>query len=118
LGIVAEAGVGKSRVILELRSLLSEDNYTFLEGRCLQYGSAMAYLPILDILRSYFKIKEGDQESLIKKNMEEKILQLDEKLHGVLPVFHELLSLEIEDVDYQKLEPQQKREKTFESLRE
>ena len=42
LGIVGEAGVGKSRLILELRTLLSEDNYTFLEGRCLQYGSARA----------------------------------------------------------------------------
>jgi predicted ATPase/class 3 adenylate cyclase len=118
LGIVGAAGVGKSRLILELRSLLSEGNYTFLEGRCFQYGGAAAYLPILDILRSYFRIKEGDQESLIKKNMKEKILQLDEKLQGVLPAFHELLSLEIEDAGYQKFEPQQKREKTFESLRD
>jgi class 3 adenylate cyclase len=117
LGIVGEAGVGKSRLILELRSLLSEDNYTFLEGRCLQYGGVVAYLPILDFLRSYFKIKEGDQESLIKKNMKEKILVLDEKLHGVLPAFHELLSLEIDDTDYQKLEPKQKREKAFEGIR-
>ena len=67
------------------------------------------YLPILDILRSYFEIKEGDQEYLIKKNMEEKILQLDEKLHGVLSPFHELLSLEVEDEAYQKLDPHAKK---------
>ena len=70
------------------------------------------------ILRSYFKIKEGDQESRIKKYMQEKILQLDEKLHGILPSIHELLSLEIENGIYQKLEPQLKREKTFEALRD
>jgi len=53
----------------------------------------MAYLPMLDILRAYFDIEEGDREFLIKKKMEEKILQLDEKLKGVLPPFHDILSL-------------------------
>ena len=34
----------------------------YLEGRCLHYGGSMVYLPFLDILRSYFEIKEGDRE--------------------------------------------------------
>ena len=37
---------------------------------------------------------------------------------GSLPPFHELLSLRIEDAAYQKLEPMQKREKTFEAIRD
>jgi tetratricopeptide (TPR) repeat protein len=118
VGVVGEAGVGKSRLLLEFKNQLPSGEFAYLEGQCLHFGNAMAYLPVLDILRSYFKIKEGDQESRIKKYMEEKILQLDEKLHGILPSFHELLSLEIEEATYQKLEPQQKREKTFESLRD
>jgi class 3 adenylate cyclase/tetratricopeptide (TPR) repeat protein len=117
VGVVGDAGVGKSRLLLELRNRLPKGNFTYLEGRSLQYGSAMIYLPILDILRSYFEIKEGDQRFLIKKKMEEKILKLDEKLQGVCPPFHELLSLKVEDETYQKLEPMQKREKTFEALR-
>jgi class 3 adenylate cyclase/tetratricopeptide (TPR) repeat protein len=116
--VVGDAGVGKSRLLLEFNNRLPPGEFTYLEGQCLHFGNAMAYLPVLDILRSYFKIKEGDQESRIKKYMEEKILQLDEELHGTLPSFHELLSLGIEDATYQKLEPQQKREKTFESLRD
>jgi len=118
VGIVADAGVGKSRLILEFRNRLPQDDFAYFEGQCLQFGSTMAYLPILDILRLYFKIKEGDEESLIKKNMKEKIQRLDEKLHGILPPFHELLSLEINDDTYQKLEPVQKREKTFEAIRD
>ena len=35
----------------------------------------MAYLPILDILRSYFDIHEGDREYLIKKKMKEKMFE-------------------------------------------
>jgi class 3 adenylate cyclase len=118
VGVVGEAGVGKSRLILEFKNRLSKGKFTYLEGRCLQYGGTMVYLPIRDILRTYFEIKEGDPEVLIKKKMKEKILQLDEKLQGVLPSFHELFSLTVEDDAYQKLEAMQKKEKTFEALRD
>jgi len=118
LGIVGEAGVGKSRVILEMRKLFPKEEYGYLEGRCLHYGGSMAYLPLLDILRSYFEIKEGEQESLIKKKIKEKIFQVDEKLKTVLPPLQELLSLKVEDEAYPKLEPKQKREKIFEAMRD
>ena len=116
VGIVGEAGVGKSRIILELKHLYPEN--AFLEGRCLHYGGAMAYLPLLDILRSYFGIKEGEQEFPLKRKMKEKISQLDEKLRTVLPPFFDLLSLRVDDEAYIKLEPMQKREKIFESMRD
>jgi class 3 adenylate cyclase/tetratricopeptide (TPR) repeat protein/ribosomal protein L40E len=118
VGVVGDAGVGKSRLMLEFRNQLSQGEFAYFEGQCLHFGGSMSYLPILDIIRSYFEIKEGDQEFLIKKNMEGKIVQLDEKLHDVLPPFHELLSLDVEDAAYKKLEPMQKREKTFEAIRD
>jgi class 3 adenylate cyclase len=56
VGIVGEAGVGKSRLLIELKNRLPMEEYTYFEGRCLHYGGSMAYLPMLDILRSYFDI--------------------------------------------------------------
>ena len=50
VGVVGDAGVGKSRILLEFRNRLPQDEITYLEGRCLHYGDSMAYLPILDIL--------------------------------------------------------------------
>ncbi|MEA3232090.1 MAG: adenylate/guanylate cyclase domain-containing protein, partial [Thermodesulfobacteriota bacterium] len=110
IGLVSDAGVGKSRLLLEMRNLLPPDEYIYLEGHCLHYGGSMAYLPVLDILRSYLDIKEGDREFLIKKNMAEKILGLDEKLKSVIPPFQSLLSLKVDDEDFTKLEPKEKRE--------
>ena len=118
VGIVGEAGVGKSRIIFEMRKMFQRGEYGYLEGRCLHYGGLMAYLPILDILRSYFEIKEGEQEFPIKRKIKEKIFQLDEKLKSVLPPFQELLSLRVDDEAYRKLEPKQKREKIFEAIRD
>ena len=91
-GIVGEAGVGKSRLLLEFINQLPPGEFTYLEGRCLHYGGSMAYLPIIDILKSYFEIKAGDREYLIKKKIEEKVMDLDLNLELTLPSFQEILS--------------------------
>jgi class 3 adenylate cyclase/tetratricopeptide (TPR) repeat protein len=118
VGIMGDAGVGKSRLILEFRNLLPEGGYTYLEGRCLHFGGSMAYLPILDILKSYFHFKEGDAEDVVKKKMEETILRVDETLRNVLGPLQDLLLLKVEDEAYLKVEPEQKKEKIFESIRD
>ena len=117
VGIVGEAGVGKSRLLLEFRQALGEEPL-YLEGRCLHYGGSMVYLPFLDILRSYFDIKEGDREVLIKKKLAEKISSLDLALQSLLPPLQELFSLKVEDEAFLHLEPRQKKERTFEALRD
>ena len=117
LGIVGEAGVGKSRLLLESRNRLPQDEFSYFEGRCIHFGGAMAYLPILDILRSYFGVEEGENEVVIKKRMVERIFQLDEKLQGILTPLHDILSLKVEDEAYLKLEAKQRRERIFEGLR-
>jgi class 3 adenylate cyclase/tetratricopeptide (TPR) repeat protein len=118
VGIVGEAGVGKSRLLLEFRNNLPKDQFTYLEGRCLHFGGSMAYLPFLDILRSYFQIHEEDREVLRRKKMAERVAQLDEKLKSILLPLQDLLSLKVEDEGYLKLEPKQKRERIFEGLRD
>ena len=118
LGVVGEAGVGKSRLLLEFRHSIANENFNYFEGQCLHYGVSMAYLPFLDILRSYFDITEGQREYIIKKNIKEKLKEVDEEsLSGSIPAFQDLLSLKIEDEGWHKLEPQQRRERTFESAR-
>ncbi|UCE55250.1 MAG: AAA family ATPase, partial [Desulfobacterales bacterium] len=118
VGLVGEAGVGKSRLLLEFFSQLPVVEMTYLEGRCLHYGGSIIYMPILEILKNYFDIKEDDREFIINKKLKEKISALDEKLADVNPPFQDLLSLKVEDEVYLNLEPKQKREKIFENLRD
>ena len=58
--IMAEAGVGKSRLLYEFRKAVSNEDMTFLEGKCLSYSRGIAYLPVIDILKSTFNILEND----------------------------------------------------------
>ena len=117
VGVVGEAGVGKSRLLIELIKMLPKGDYTFLEGKCLHYGHSIPYLPILDILRGYFGIKERDLETFIKRKIEEKITYLDEDLKAALIPLHHLFSLKIAGEAYHKLESKQKIKKIFEPIR-
>jgi predicted ATPase len=115
--MVGEAGVGKSRLLFEFRHRLPQD-FGYLEGHCIHYGRAMPYLPILDLLRSYFEIREGEREMVIRKRVKERILGLDQKPQGIISPIQDLLSLKVEDEVYLKLEPKQRREKVFDALRD
>jgi len=117
VGIVGEPGVGKSRLVLQMRETLPQEEYTYLEGECLHHGDAIAYLPLLHILRSYFDIEEGEPESGAGRKMKEGIKRLDERLAAILPPLQDILSLKVEDEPYLKLEPQKKRERIFEAIR-
>ncbi len=65
VGIVAEAGGGKSRVIYEFRQRLAQKQVTYLEGRCLSYGSAIPYHPIIDIVRTHCGMTDTDGPEVI-----------------------------------------------------
>ena len=118
VGIVGDAGVGKSRLLLEFMSRLPRGDYTYLEGRCFHYGSSMAYLPILDILKAYFGIEEEVTESIIKERIEVRLRGTEGQPQNVPPAIHELLSLKVEDEKYLQLGPQQRRERFFEATRD
>ncbi len=117
-GISGEAGVGKSRLLLEFRNSLPKGEYRYFEGRCSHYGESMPYLPLLDVLRSFIGVKEGEPEQTIKRKLGKRILGLDKKLRKIIPPLQELLSIKVEDEEYAKLEPRQKRERTFEAIRD
>jgi class 3 adenylate cyclase/tetratricopeptide (TPR) repeat protein len=68
VSILGEPGVGKSRLLLEFRRTLVDGRVTYWEGRCLSYGSAIPYLPLLDLLRNSCGITATDTpEAIVTK---------------------------------------------------
>src|SRR5262249_47096596 len=61
--VVGDAGIGKSRLLLEFRRSLAGTPHLWVEGRCASFGSNSAYLPIIDMLRRYFGIEERDDDA-------------------------------------------------------
>jgi class 3 adenylate cyclase/tetratricopeptide (TPR) repeat protein len=118
LGVSGEAGVGKSRLLLEFKNSLPDGCFNYLEGRCHHFGGPMAYLPFLDILRSYFGVEEYQRPKTIKENIIDKLTAIDKNLLLCsAPAYQELLSLNVDDENWHHLEPNQRKERTFEALR-
>ncbi len=116
VGVVGEAGVGKSRLVWEFKNQLPAEEFTFLEGQCIHYGSAMAYLPILDILKSYFDIADDDKEFIIRNKIKDRVLGLDENLKSAITPFHELFSLQVDDPVYLQVAASVRKMRIFEAL--
>lgn len=59
--VTGEAGVGKSRLVLELRHRLEADPHTWLVWRCSSYAQHTAFHPVVDMLRS--RLADGTHET-------------------------------------------------------
>jgi predicted ATPase len=66
---MAEAGVGKSRLLYEFRKAVANEDATFLEGKCLSYSRGVAYHPVIDLLKANFDLPEGDGSPEIKEKV-------------------------------------------------
>ncbi len=77
VGIVGEAGIGKSRLLFELRQSLRREAVTLLRGRCLPYASAVPHFLVLDILRQTLRIAESDGHERIREKVVAALDQLE-----------------------------------------
>jgi tetratricopeptide (TPR) repeat protein len=114
--IVAEAGVGKSRLLFEFRKAVSNEDVIFQEGKCLSYSRDVTYHPVIDIVKSNYNIEEGDGDVEIKEKLKRglKVLGVDEA--STLPYLLELLSVKDSGVDPIALSPDGRKNRIIEAL--
>jgi DNA-binding CsgD family transcriptional regulator/Tfp pilus assembly protein PilF len=53
--VAGEAGIGKSRLLAELRRRALHEQFTSLEGHCFEQDVGFPYAPWIDALRAYFE---------------------------------------------------------------
>ena len=59
--VVGDPGLGKSRLLLELRDA-AQQSVTWLEGECLSFGQSTPFLPVVSLLKRRFGIDHRDAE--------------------------------------------------------
>jgi len=115
--IVAEAGVGKSRLLYEFRKTVANNDVTFLEGKCLSYGRGQAYHPVIDILKANFDIHENDGDLAIRGKVQRGLKTLGANQESTLPYLLELLSVKDSGIDKIPMSPEAKKDKIIEALK-
>ena len=92
VAVVAEPGVGKSRLFFEFKAE-AQSGWTVLEAFSVSHGKGSAYLPIVELLHSYFEFGSGDSASVRREKIAAKIAGLDPNLETALPYLYALLEI-------------------------
>ncbi|MCP4361430.1 MAG: tetratricopeptide repeat protein [Chloroflexi bacterium] len=110
IGITAEAGLGKSRMVAEVIKLVRARNLYNYSGECQSYGSNIPYLVWLPIWYRFFNLDSSDPSSAQAQQLVAEIERLaPERLNG-LPLLGAMLGLPIPENEFtQTLEPQSRR---------
>jgi tetratricopeptide (TPR) repeat protein/class 3 adenylate cyclase len=87
--VVGDAGIGKSRIIHELRERVRPSATQVLTGRCRAYSGISAYLPIVEILRDVLGIRRDDDAARVVL----KVREMDGSLEPFIPFYLHLLSI-------------------------
>ena len=93
VGLVGEPGIGKSRLLAEFRRQVTDGRVTWVEGRCLSYGTGIPYLLVLDLLRSNCGILETDTSDIVAARVRAGLLEVGMDPDEDGPVLFHLLGI-------------------------
>jgi len=115
--IVGEPGVGKSRLFYEFTRSHRTEGWLILESGSVSYGKATAYLPVIDLLKNYFRVEDSDETRQIREKVTGKLFTLDEDLKPLLVAFLALLDAPVEDAAWDALDPLERRRRTLDAVK-
>ena len=114
---VGEAGVGKSRLVYEFVHSHRTQGWLVLESASVSYGKATPYFPVVDLLKRYVRVEDGDEPRTIRAKVTGQVLTLDESLQETIPALLSLLDALPEDSPFLQLDPPQRRQRTLDGLK-
>src|SRR5499425_1383653 len=134
LAMVGEPGLGKSRLVHEFTWHQLPPGWLVLEGASVSYGKATPYFPLIELLRRYFQIVDGEASDNIREQVVMHILELDNMFKDAIPPILSLLGALPDKVDpstpwtqfkevvdamerYLGMDPQQRRHLTLDAVK-
>jgi ABC-type oligopeptide transport system substrate-binding subunit/class 3 adenylate cyclase len=98
LVVSGEPGIGKTRLLVELRARAEAEGVRWLEGRCVSYGESLPYWPFRDLLRSdWIGAGADDPELRVRVGLRRRLEQLfDSRADELYPYLGSLLDVTLE----------------------
>ncbi|HEU5143421.1 MAG TPA: adenylate/guanylate cyclase domain-containing protein, partial [Solirubrobacterales bacterium] len=93
VGVVAEPGIGKSRLCHEFAERARRGGIDVYEAQAQAHGAEMPFMPILQLLRSYFGILDSDPERIVREKIAGRVLLLDSSFVDDLPLLFDFLGV-------------------------
>lgn len=115
--VTGEAGLGKSRLLLEFRRSLLGEPVQWLEGHCTSYGKRIPYHPISDVVKATFEIEEGDLDPRVIRRVEEATADWQESAKARIPYLKYLLNVDPGDPTVLSMDPLERRAGIIDAVR-
>ena len=93
VGLVAEAGVGKSRLCFEFAERCRARGVRVIEGRALAHSRATPFLPAIELLKGYFELAPDDSDERARQRIDERLRAIDPSFVADLPLLFDFLGV-------------------------
>jgi class 3 adenylate cyclase/tetratricopeptide (TPR) repeat protein len=93
VGVVGEAGVGKSRLCHEFVERARRQGIPVYEAQGQAHGREVPFLPVLQMMRSYYGIADSDSDQQAREKIAGRLLLLDESFAENLPLVFDFLGV-------------------------
>ena len=73
VGVVGEAGIGKSRLCFEFAESCRGKDIRVFEARVLAHGKATPFQPVLELLRDYFGLRTKEPADVLRRRVRDRL---------------------------------------------
>jgi class 3 adenylate cyclase/tetratricopeptide (TPR) repeat protein len=106
VGIVAEPGIGKSRLSYEFVQRCREQGVEVFEAQAQAHGRSIPFMPVLQMLRSFFGIGDREPGQLAREKIAGRALLLDPGFAEDLPLLFDFLGVPDPDRPVPQMSPE------------
>ena len=117
VGVVGDAGIGKSRLCYEFLERCRARAITTYEARGVAHGKAIPFLPILQLFRAFYGITEQDGEATAREKIAGRMLLLDERFRESLPLVFDFLGVSDPEHPSPRMDPDARQRQLFAAVR-
>ena len=117
IGIVGEAGLGKSRLCYEFLERCRARGLMTLETTGVSHGRAIPFLPILKLFRAFFGVTEQDSDATARERIAGRLLLLDERLRESLPLIFDFMGVSDPENPSPRIDPEARQRQMFDMAR-
>src|SRR6266542_2368943 len=117
VGVVADAGTGKSRLCYEFAERCRSNGLAVYEAHAVAHGKAIPFLTLLELLRGYFGIGQQDPALAAREKIAGKVLLLEPELTEALPLLFDLLGVSDPERPTPQMDPEARQRQLFAAIR-
>src|SRR6202158_5928458 len=117
IGIVGDAGLGKSRLCFEFLERCRARGLMTYETTGVAHGKAIPFLPVLRLFRAFYGVTEQDSDATARERIAGRLLLLDERLRESLPLNFEFMGVPDPENPAPKMDPEARQRQMFDIVR-